>query len=83
MQPLLLLKQTLEAPYDPGQLLLNRPNVKFTSVGQFWPSSLSQSRSSHSVATIGTSNRVSFTVAFRRDSKGVAVELNSSSVIAL
>jgi predicted ATPase len=83
MQPLLLLKQTLEAPYDPGPLLLNGPNVKLTSVGQFWPSSLSQSRSSHSVATIGTSNRVSFTVAFRRDSKGVAVELNSSSVIAL
>ena len=32
MQPLLLLKQTLEAPYDPGPLLLNGPNVKFTSV---------------------------------------------------
>lgn len=30
MQPLLLLKQTLEAPYDPGALLLNGPNVKFT-----------------------------------------------------
>ncbi|MHB1424491.1 MAG: AAA family ATPase, partial [Gemmataceae bacterium] len=27
MQPLLLLKQTLEAPYDPGPLLLNGPNV--------------------------------------------------------
>src|ERR1700730_976265 len=34
MQPLLLLKQTLEAPYDPGPLLLNGPNVKFTSVDQ-------------------------------------------------
>src|SRR5947209_17837653 len=34
MQPLLLLKQTLEAPYDPGALLLNGPNVKFTSVEQ-------------------------------------------------
>ena len=30
MQPLLLLKQTLEATYDPGPLLLNGPNVKFT-----------------------------------------------------
>jgi len=29
MQPLLLLKQTLEATYDPGPLLLNGPNVKF------------------------------------------------------
>ena len=35
LQPLLLLKQTLEAPYDPGPLLLNGPNVEFTSVSQF------------------------------------------------
>lgn len=34
MQPLLLLKQTLEAGYDPGPLLLNGPNVKFTSAEQ-------------------------------------------------
>src|SRR5215813_5309775 len=34
MQPLLLLKQTLEESYDPGALLLYGPNVKFTSVGQ-------------------------------------------------
>lgn len=35
MQPLLLMKQTLEAIYDPGPLLLNGPNAKFTSVNQF------------------------------------------------
>jgi len=34
MQPLLLLKQTLESTYDPGSLLLNGPNVKFTEVDQ-------------------------------------------------
>lgn len=34
MQPLLLLKQTLEAPYDPGPLLLSGPNIKFTSAEQ-------------------------------------------------
>lgn len=34
IQPLLLMKQTLEAPYDPGALLLNGPNVRFTSVDQ-------------------------------------------------
>jgi predicted ATPase len=34
MQPLLLLKQTLEATYDPGPLLLNGPNVQFTSTKQ-------------------------------------------------
>ncbi len=35
LQPMLLLKQTLEAPYDPGPLLLDGPNVKFTSGEQF------------------------------------------------
>ncbi len=34
MQPLLLLKQTLEATYDPGVLLLNGPNVTFSSSDQ-------------------------------------------------
>lgn len=34
MQAILLLKQTLEASYDPGPLLLNGPCVKFTSVEQ-------------------------------------------------
>src|SRR5271154_2718898 len=45
MQPLLLLKQTLEAQYDPGPLLLNGPNAKFTSVSQFWPVSSSTGQS--------------------------------------
>lgn len=35
MQPLLLMKQTLEVGYDPGPLLLNGPNAKFTSIEQF------------------------------------------------
>jgi len=36
MQPLLLFKQTLEASYDPGPLLLNGPNVRFTSIEQLF-----------------------------------------------
>ena len=35
MQPLLMLKQTLEAPYDPGPLRIDGPNVQFTEAGQF------------------------------------------------
>ena len=34
IQPLLLLKQTLEASYDPGALLLDGPNLKFTKAEQ-------------------------------------------------
>ena len=35
MQPLLMLKQTLEATYDPGPLLIDGPNVQFTLAEQF------------------------------------------------
>lgn len=35
MQPLLMLKQTLEAPYDPGALKIDGPNVEFTEAAQF------------------------------------------------
>lgn len=34
LQPLLLMKQTLEAAYDPGPLLLDGPHVQFTEIGQ-------------------------------------------------
>ena len=34
VQPMLLLKQTLETPYDPGALLLDGPHVRFTSADQ-------------------------------------------------
>ncbi len=35
IQPMLLLKQTLEAPYDPGSLRLDGANVRFSSALQF------------------------------------------------
>lgn len=37
MQPLLLLKQTIDAPYDPGSLLLGGANVRLTSADQLMP----------------------------------------------
>ena len=39
MQPLLMMKQTLDATYDPGALKIDGPNVYFTSAEQFlsWP----------------------------------------------
>ena len=44
MQPLLMLKQTLEAPYDPGPLLLDGPNVQFTLAEQFLSQLVSKER---------------------------------------
>lgn len=52
MQPLLLLKQTLEASYDPpGALLLDGPNVKFTSVEQMF--TRNRGKRDHATFTLG------------------------------
>ena len=53
MQPLLLLKQTLEAPYDPGGLLLDGPNVSFTRAEQLV--SRTQSASPEPIMVFGLS----------------------------
>ncbi|HUT92245.1 MAG TPA: AAA family ATPase [Thermoguttaceae bacterium] len=45
VQPLLMMKQTLEATYDPGPLLLNGPNVRFSEGKQL----LSRTRKGESV----------------------------------
>lgn len=45
MQPLLLLKQTMEAAYDPGALLINGPHAKFTTTQQFLSESSGAKRS--------------------------------------
>src|SRR5262245_19854268 len=78
MQPLLLLKQTLEAQYDPGPLLLNGPNAKFSSVEQFWPLLDRKSPHGEFVITLGLSHGVIFAVAFHWDraSKKIDVEYN-------
>ena len=44
MQPLLMLKQTLEAPYDPGPLRIDGPNVQFTEAEQFLSKLTSEKR---------------------------------------
>ena len=44
MQPLLMLKQTLEVPYDPGPLLIEGPNVQFTLAEQFLSKLISKER---------------------------------------
>ena len=55
MQPLLMLKQTLEAPYDPGPLLLDGPNVQFTEVSQFLSTLVGEKGADRFQIRIGTS----------------------------
>lgn len=55
MQPLLLMKQTLEAPYDPGALLLDGPHVQFTSVEQLFTRGGRKPRTDFSVSIVHAS----------------------------
>lgn len=73
-QPLLLLKQTLDVEYDPGPLLIDGPNVRFSSFDQLF----SQAPGKKQLATlkIGLSNASdSLTVTFKRsDNKRIIVD---------
>jgi len=75
MQPLLLLKQTLEAPYDPGALLLNGPNVRFTLAEQLLArTGAGKAASSFSVEVAINANTSVMTRFARGKEKGFAVE---------
>ncbi len=54
MQPLLMLKQTLEAPYDPGALLIDGPNVQFTEAAQFLSTLDTEKETEHFHINVGT-----------------------------
>ena len=56
IQPLLLMKQTLDAQYDPGPLLLGGPNVQFTTVEQV----LSPSRGEFFVGFENTASTIAY-----------------------
>lgn len=69
LQPALLMKQTLEAPYDPGALLLDGPHVRCTDVGQIFSrfGGRSIDQFSMSIRMLG---KQSLTVMFQKQPKG-------------
>lgn len=70
IQPLLLLKQTIEAPYDPGPLQLDGPNVSVTNMEQLLSRTPSNHKDIHSF-TIGiTVEGEETTLTFGRDERG-------------
>lgn len=66
MQPLLLLKQTLEASYDPGALLLNGPNAKFTSSDQLLTRIGKSARKKEFSISISRDDDMTFKLFFRK-----------------
>jgi hypothetical protein len=74
IQPILLLKQTLDASFDPGPLLLEGPNVTFTSAGQFF-SRLGNEQCCETLEVgIGIASGTRISISFKRDpEKGIQI----------
>lgn len=80
MQPLLLLKQTLEASYDPGALLLDGPNVRYTSSEQLLSHISSNRRAESFQVQLDVGGGISASTRFKRNSnKGFDVQETSYS----
>ena len=84
MQPLLMLKQTLEAPYDPGPLLIEGPNVQFTLANQFLSKLISNKRADRFQIRIDhreiDSSYLSTTTTFKKGQRGIQlVEMTRES----
>ena len=74
MQPVLLLKQTLDATTDPGPLLLDGPNVKFTAADQFFSKCGSKATNEFSI-DIELANQVNLKLIFQKPT-GMGIDLS-------
>lgn len=75
MQPVLLLKQTLESPSDPGALLLDGPNVCFTSAEQLFSRIITETQELGFAVGVGLSDGPSIQVRFtHREAIGFEID---------
>lgn len=61
MQPLLLIKQTIEKPFDPGALAIDGPLARFTNADQFFSHTVAKAAQKFSVTFEHGSAMVKFT----------------------
>ncbi len=73
MQPLLMLKQTLNAPYDPGPLKIDGPNVQFTLADQFFSKLTTEKRVDRFHIQIETDRSNLVRTTFRKGSGGIEI----------
>jgi len=76
MQPLLMLKQTLHAPYDPGPLLIDGPNVRFTSVDQIMSHAPGKDASKTFQVGVEWGGEGTITNVFKAEGKGGGLSLS-------
>ena len=70
LQPLLLLKQTLDASYDPGALRISGPNVVFTKTDQFLSRISGQAAANQFSIQVGFDRKYSVKITFKKDPDG-------------
>ncbi|MFE2886339.1 AAA family ATPase [Streptomyces sp. NPDC059272] len=70
MQPLLLLKQTADAPYDPGPLQLDGANVSVTSIEQVLSKTLSMTARARGFTVVVKTRTAETSVRFNKDATG-------------
>ncbi len=80
MQAILLLKQTLEAPFDPGPIWLNGPNVKLTSFDQLVHIGQSGKRSKQFTLGIAYTDGTGFETLFHRSVSTKRFEVKSCQI---
>lgn len=80
LQPLLILKQTLESQFNPGSLLINGGSVKLTSVNQIHPLS-DANKSSNLMIEIGLSSGRSARLKFSKIPKKPGLQVVSSDYL--
>ncbi|MCH8997422.1 MAG: AAA family ATPase, partial [Proteobacteria bacterium] len=66
-QPVLLLKQTLDAPYDPGALRISGPNVVFTKTDQFLSRMSGQPATNQFSIRVGYDRKYGVKITFKKD----------------
>lgn len=79
MQPLLMVKQTIEKPYDPGGLAIDGPLVRFTSADQFLSRQTTQGRTKGYDLTLGYGDDA-FTFHYQK-SDASGIDLQSMSFV--
>ncbi len=72
LQPLLLMKQTLEASFDPGPLLINGPIINFTSTEQFLSKTKSKQAKEFSISI--KDEQIEIGLVFRRNNGSIIIE---------
>jgi predicted ATPase len=79
IQPLLLMKQTIESPYDPGPLLLHGANAKFTSTDQLLSKNHRGHASSSFEVAVSTASGTLRTRFKAQKGKGLVIEAQTSN----